>query len=425
MFQNNFKIAWRNITRNKFNSFINTAGLAIGMACVILIAFYVQDELQYDKFFKNSGRIYQVNLNGNMDGVDFWAGNTPPTVGPALVSEIPEIESYVRIYMPGDLVVRTEDKNQDEKFFTEKNILGVDSNFLQMFSYTMLEGNSKTCLEKPNSIVITEHTAKKYFGNSSALNKTLLFDNDRIPYTVTGIIENPPQQITWKFDMLASISSYPAPKRFSWSWVWLQVNTYVKLKDNVPNDERSIAQLETKFPAVVKKHAASAFRRIGQPLEEFYKKGGKWDFHLQPLTQVHLHSANIGSRIPSLSDIKYVYIFSAIALIIIVLACVNFMNLSTAQSAKRAKEVGIRKVLGSEKKQLIKQFLCEAMLYSFISALTAIVLVLLFLKPFNAVAGKTLGFSLIFTNGNWLYILILSVITGLLAGSYPAFYLTS
>ena len=135
----------------------------------------------------------------------------------------------------------------------------------------------------------------------------------------------------------------------------------------LPTDAAGIAQLETKFPAVVKKHAASAFRRIGQPLEEFYKKGGKWDLHLQPLTQVHLYSANIGSRISTLSDIKYIYIFSAIAFFIIVLACVNFMNLSTAQSAKRAKEVGIRKVLGSEKKQLIRQFLSEAMLYSFIA----------------------------------------------------------
>ena len=425
MFQNHFKIAWRNITRNKVNSFINIAGLAIGMASVILIAFYVQDELSYDKSFKNHDKIYQVNLNGIQDGVDFWTGNTPPTVGPALVSEIPEVESYVRIYMPGDLVVRSEGGMQAENYFTEKKILGVDSNFLQMFSYNMLEGNSKNCLDKPNSVVITEQVAKKYFGNSEALGKILLFDNDRIPYTVTGILQNPPEQVTWQFDMLASISSYRAVKQFSWSWVWLQVNTYIKLKDNVPNDEAAISRLETKFPAIVKKHAASAFRRIGQPLEEFYKKGGKWDFHLQPITKVHLYSANIGSRVPTLSDIKYVYIFSAIALFIIILACVNFMNLSTAQSAKRAKEVGIRKVLGSEKKQLIRQFLSEAMLYSFIATAIAIVLVILFLKPFNEIAGKNLGFSLIFTNDNWLLILGLSIITGLLAGSYPAFYLTS
>lgn len=425
MLRNYFKIAWRNITRNKVNSFINIAGLAIGMACVILIAFYVQDELSYDKYFKNHDRIYQVNLNGIQDGTDFWTGNTPPTVGPALVSEIPEIESYVRIYRPGDLVVRTEGGKQAENYFTEKKILAVDSNFLQMFSYNMLEGNQKTCLDKPNSIVITEQTAKKYFGNSSALGKILLFDNDRIPFTVTGIVQDPQAQVTWKFDILASISSYAVVRRFSWSWVWLQVNTYVKLKDNVPNDEAGIAQIETKFPAVVKKHAASAFRRIGQPLDEFYKKGGKWDFHLQPLTQVHLYSANIGSRVPSLSDIRYVYIFSAIALFIIVLACVNFMNLATAQSAGRAKEVGIRKVLGSEKKQLVRQFLSEAMLYSFIATATAIVLVIVFLKPFNEIAGKDLGFSLIFVNANWIYILGLSVITGMLAGSYPAFYLTS
>jgi putative ABC transport system permease protein len=425
MLRNYFKVAWRNITRNKVNSFINIAGLAIGMACVILIALYVQDELSYDRSFKNSDHIFQVNLNGNQDGTDFWTGNTPPTIGPALVSEFAEIESFVRVHMPGDIVVRTAGGNEAENFFTEKNILAVDSNFFQVFSYNMLDGNPKTCLDKPNTVVLTEETAKKYFGRSDALGKTLLFDSKQTPFTVTGIISQPPKQMTWQFDMLASISSYPAVKRFSWSWVWLQVNTYVKLKDNISVDKASIAKLESKFPAMVKQKAASAFSRIGQPLDEFYKKGGKWDFHLQPLTQVHLYSANIGSRITTLSDIKYIYIFSAIALFIIILACVNFMNLSTAQSSRRAREVGIRKVLGSERRELIRQFLSEAILFSFISMLVAIALVIAFLEPFNAIAGKSLGFALIFSHFNALYILLLTLITGLLAGSYPAFYLTS
>ncbi len=425
MLRNFFKVAWRNIARNKVNSFVNIAGLSIGMASVILIAFYIQDELRYDTFFKNADRIFQVNLNGNQDGTDFLTGNTPPTVGPALASEIPEIEAYVRIYKPGDLVVRTGAHNGAENYFTEKNILGVDSNFLQVFNYKMLEGSAQSCLDKPNSIVISEKTAKKYFGNENAVGKVLLFDNDRKPFKVTGVVENPPAEATWQFDILASISSYPNVKRFNWSWVWLQVNTYVKLKDNVPNDEASIHELEGKFPAVVKKNAASAFMRIGQPLEEFYKKGGRWDFELQPLTRVHLYSASIGSRIDTLGDIKYIYIFSIIALFIILLACVNFMNLSTAQSAQRAKEVGIRKVLGSEKKQLVKQFLSEAILFSVISTCAAIVLVLLFLKPFNDVAGKALGPGLLIAHGNWIFILALALITGMLAGSYPAFYLTS
>jgi putative ABC transport system permease protein len=427
MIKNYFKIAWRNIVRNKINSIINIAGLSIGIASVILILFYVQDELKYDRFFKASNHIYQVNLEGNQDGNEFLTGNTPPPAGPALVDEFPEIETYTRIYRPGDIVVRYEAEKQAENYFTEKSIMAVDSNFLELFTYRLKEGNAATCLQKMNSIVLTEKTAAKYFGKSEPLGKILLFDNERIPFTVTGVLRDIPSQSSFQFDMLANISSYPTVKRMSWSWVWLQVNTYVKLKENIPTDKTSIAKLEAKFPAMVKEQAATAFRRIGQPFDEFIKKGGKWNLHLQPFTSVHLHSAATGggARLTTLGDIKYVYIFSLIAIFIIILACVNFMNLSTAQSAKRAKEVGIRKVLGSVKNQLIKQFLTEAMLFSFISTTIALALVILFLRPFNDIAGKALDFSLIFTNNNWLLILGLAVITGLLAGSYPAFYLTS
>ena len=425
MIKNYFTIAWRNILRNKVNSAINIAGLAIGITSIILITLYVQDELRYDSSFTHADRIYQVNLSANMDGGEFVTGNTPPTVGPALVSEFPEIESCVRIYYPGDVVVRSSAGNGAENFFTEKKVLGVDSTFLQVFDYPMLEGSRDHGLTKPNSVIITEAAAKKYFGSTHAIGNILLFDNQRIPYTVTGVLADPPKQVSWQFDMITSISSYAGPKRFSWSWVWLQVNTYVKLKDQAANNREAIAALEAKFPAVVKKHAASAFQRIGEPLEQFYKKGGRWDFNLQPLRDVHLYSANIGSRISTLSDIKYVWIFSLIAFFMIVLACVNFMNLSTAQSATRAKEVGIRKVLGSEKSQLIRQFLSEALLCSFAATAIAIVLALVFLKPFNAIAGKSIEFTALFAHGNWLMLLGLSILTGLLAGSYPAFYLTS
>ena len=291
MFANNLKIAWRNLSRNRTTSIINIAGLATGMACVLLILFYVRDETGYDKNFPHADRIYQVNLYGNLDGTDFQTGNTPPTVGPALKNSFPEIESFVRIHKPGELVIRTVDDIHTTKFFSEKNILGVDSNFLDVFRYEMIDGNPSTCLNNPNTVVITEKTAKKYFGSNDPLGKVLLFDNDRRPFTVTGIVENPPEQVTWSFDMLASISSFPAVKQFSWSWIWLQVNTYVKLKDNFDGSKEAITALEAKFPAMVKEQAATAFRRIGQPLDEFYKKGGKWDFHLQPLTDVTVEMA--------------------------------------------------------------------------------------------------------------------------------------
>ncbi|HUM46160.1 MAG TPA: ABC transporter permease [Chitinophagales bacterium] len=424
MLKTYFKIALRNISGNSVYSTINIAGLAVGIACVILISLYIQDELRFDRFFRDADRIYQVNLNGNFDGTDFTTANSPPTVGPALLASFPEIESYTRIYRPGNTVVRNDGKAA-ENYFTENRIFGVDSNFLQVFSYEMIAGDPASCLLHPNSIVITEQVAKKYFGEQQAMGERLLLGNDKTPYAVTGILKDIPGTSSFEFDFLTPIAAHPAVKQFSWSWVWLQVNTYVKLRENFPNDAQHLAKLEAAFPAMVKTQAATAFKRIGQPMDEFLKKGGKWDFHLQPMRDVHLHSRDISGRITNLGDIKYIYIFSAIALFIIILACVNFMNLSTAQASRRAKEVGVRKVLGSVKSQLMKQFLAEAMLYSFISTFIAVLLVAVAIKPFDALAGKSLDFSLLFTNGIWIFLIGLTLLTGLLAGSYPAFYLSS
>jgi len=424
MIKNYFKVSWRNISRNRVYSIINISGLAIGMACVIFISFYVQDELSYDRFLKNADHICQVNLDGNFGNEEFITSNTPPTVGPALASAFPEVEWQTRIFRPGNTVVRSAGKER-ENFFNESGVFAVDSTFLRIFDYELLDGDPISCLRNTNSIVLTEQMAKKYFGNHSAMEETLLLNDDRTPFVVTGILHDLSSQSSLQFDFLVPIAAYPVVKQFSWSWVWLQVATYVKLRNNFPTDKAAIAKLEEGFPAMVKVQAAAGFRRIGRPIEELYKNGGKWEFHLQPLPEVHLYSTAIPGRLTTLGDIKYVYIFSAIALFIIILACVNFMNLSTAQSAKRAKEVGVRKVLGSIKGQLMKQFMTEAMMYSIISTIVAVLLVAVLLKPFDLLSGKSLGFSLFFTNGIWLYIVILCVITGLLAGSYPSFYLTA
>ena len=412
--------------RNKVNSLINISGLAIAMACVILIVMYVQDELKYDKFFTGADHIFQVNMTETDNGVlSTTGGNTAPAVGPALKSLYPEVESYARIYRPGDVMVRYDEEAKNESFFTEKHIMAVDSNFLQVFNYVFLQGDAASCLQKPNSVVITEETAKKYFGKGNAIGKVLLFDTDKKPFEVTGVLKNIPSQSSFQFDMLAPISAYTEVKKRSWNWFWLQVNTYVKLKDKVAIDKASITKLESKFPQMVKEHAFN--KDYGQSYDEYVKKGGKLFYSLMPFTSVHLYAIpmEVPARLTTLSDIKYVYIFSVIAVFIIILACVNFMNLSTAQSAKRAKEVGIRKVLGSVKGQLIKQFLSEAILYSLIAAIIALVLVVVLLQPFNEVSGKALAFASIFNNNIWLFIIGLCLLTGLLAGMYPAFYLTS
>lgn len=424
MIENYIKIAWRNLVRNKISSIINISGLAIGLACVLLIGLYVADELSYDRFFKDANRIYRVNLDGKMGNNQFIVGHTPPPVGAALMNNFPQIESYTRLYLPGDEIIHYENRGQKSSI-TEKSLLAVDSNFLKFFKYPLVAGDASTCLNGINSLVITQKAAKKYFGDESPIGKTLIFDEYSTPFTVTAVLKDLPKQSSLQFEVLQTTASIPSVKRFSWSWVWLQMSTYVKFKDNAAVDPASIASLESKLPQMVKSQAATAFKRIGQPYEEFKRKGGKWDLHLQPLTDLHLYSTDIGTRFFEQSDIKYVYIFSAIALFIILLACVNFMNLSTAQSVKRAKEVGIRKVLGSLRKQLIRQFITEAILYSFMAAIFAVIIVILVLPAFNQIANKELSLFAFLNLKTGFGILSLILLTGLLAGSYPAFFLTS
>ena len=424
MKRNYLKIAWRNLVRNRVSSMINIGGLAIGLACVIFISLYIKDELSYDRFFKNADRIFRVNTHELMSNDEFTAGHTPPPVGAALVNNIPEIESYTRIYKPGDQIIHFV-RNGQKSSLTEKSLLSVDSNFLEVLSYPLSEGNRATCLNGPNSVVLTERAAKKYFGNTSPIGKNLVFDMYSAPFTVTAVLKDLPSQSSLQFDVLQSNLGMPPVKRFNWSWVWLQMGTYVKLRDNIPTDDATIKSIEAKFPSMIRVQAATAFKRIGQPFDAFIKKGGKYDLELQPLTDVHLYSANIGSRFIVQSDIKYVYIFSAIGLFIILLACVNFMNLATAQSAKRAKEVGIRKVLGSARKELIGQFMAEALVYTFIAAVIAVIVVLLCLPAFNQLAAKSIKLSAFFNIYSLAGLLGLVLLTTLFAGSYPAFFLTS
>lgn len=424
MIRNYFKIGWRNLVRNKVSSIINISGLAIGLACVLLIGLYVKDELGYDKSFKDDNRIYRVNIHEKMGNNEFVAAHTPPPVGRALQSNFPEVASFTRIFLPGDEVVHYV-KNGRREAITEKKILSVDSNFVQFFGYPLLKGDPAKCLNGPNFVVLTETAAKKYFGDENPVGKNLSFDEYSTPFTVTAVMKDPPVQSSLQFDLLQCNLGMPLVKRFSWSWVWLQTGTFVKLNPNVPNTRADIQKLESRFPAMVRVQAASAFRRIGQPYDEFVKKGGKYDIMLQPIRDMHLYSAQIGNRYFVQGDIKYLCIFSAIALFIMVLACVNFMNLSTAQSAKRAKEVGIRKVLGSERRGLILQFLAEAFLYTLLASVIAVLVVIIVLPGFNQLASKSIHFAVLADVRIWSSMLLLMLLTALFAGSYPAFFLTS
>jgi putative ABC transport system permease protein len=425
MIRNYFKIAWRNIIRYRANSIINILGLGIGLTCVILIALFIQDELSYDKFFKDSSQIYRVNIDGKMGDNSLYAGYTPPPAGEALVDNFPEVESYTRIYRPNADVIKSK-TTDSEHIFNEPDIYAVDANFLELLNYPLKKGDPKTCLKDKNSIVITPQIAEKYFGDADALGQILYYGTDKQPLKVTGVLEDlTTLPATVKFDMLLPVTNFQEVAYFNWSWVWLNMATYVKLTDQAAADPGALARLESKFPEMLRIQAAGAFERIGQPYEQFLKNGNYWNLHLQPLTDIHLRSGEIVSAISDQGDIQNVYIFGLIAFFIMVLACVNFTNLATAQANKRSKEIGIRKVLGSLRGQLIRQFLTEVFLYTLISAVFALLLVTLVLPFFNSLSGKTIVFQSIFSDGIWMIIFGLIVLTAFLAGIYPAFYLTA
>ncbi len=425
MLKNNLKIAWRNIQKHRIYSFINISGLAIGLGCVSLIALFIQDELNYDTFFKDVDQIYRVNIDGKMGDDSFYAGYTPPPAGKALVDNFPEIEGYTRIYKPNKSVMEVKTGNE-QRLFNEANVYAVDSNFLELLSYPLLKGDPATCLKELNSIVITTRTAQKYFGTTDAMGKTMLYGRDKRPLRVTGVLKDMSQlKATVKFDMLVPVENFEEVAYFDWSWVWLNMATYVKLSDKAASNPNIQARLEQKFPEMLRVQAAPGFKRIGQPFDKFLENGNYWNLHLQSLRDIHLRSGEIVSSISDQADIKNLYILGLIAIFIILLACVNFTNLATARASKRSKEVGVRKVLGSARKQLIRQFLTEAFLYTLISAVLGMILIVVFLPLLNSLTGKSISLLTLFYSNIWLIILGLIVLTAFLAGIYPAFYITA
>ena len=416
MFNNYLKTAIRNLIKSKYYSLINILGLSIGMAGCLLILLYVMDEFSYDRFHENSDRIYRMNLDGVWGGEETVGSTSPPPLAQLMVDEFPEVESAVRIFPINDTVVRNEDA-----FYTEGGLLAVDPTFFNVFGFQVIEGDPETALADPNSLVLTEETAAKYFGEQSALGKTLLIGDENRAFNITAVVQTPPANSHFDFDILAHIEAFPVVRRFSWSWIWLQVVTYVVLEDGA-----SPAAVNARIPDLVKTHGSKVIERFsGLSFDEFTSSGGRWHWVLQPLTDIRLYSQSVGNRLGPIGDIQTVYILAVIGLFMILIACINFMNLSTARSANRVKEIGVRKALGSYRSHLIGQFLCESMLFSILSAILALGLVELALPFFNDLSGKQMNFG--FLQHGWLFgsLVALMLIVGIGAGSYPAFYLTA
>ncbi|MCH7675203.1 ABC transporter permease [candidate division KSB1 bacterium] len=422
MFKSYLKIALRNVLKQKSYSLINTFGLAIGMTSCLLIFLYVADEFSYDRFHQQANSIYRMNWDYKNNTSEGVGPGTPPPLAAALKRELPEVKAAIRLYPVSDMIVRYEDK-----FFNEQNIVAADTDFFDFFSFTLIEGNPETALDKPNSVILTKETALKYFGDESAMGEILTIGHDNKKFwgtysetfKVTGVVENIPRNSHFRFDFLTSISSHPQVAFFDWSWIWMQVATYV-----IIDDRAVLPELEAKITDIVAKHAPAAFTRVGFSYDELIEGGGRWNFVFQPLTDIHLGSTDIGNRLGSVGNKTYVSMFAVVAVFILFIACINFINLATARSANRATEVGIRKVLGSVKKNLIGQFLTESVIFSFLAMLIALGLTELLLNGFNQISGKMLDLNLL--QPVWLlpFLILLTLFVGVIAGSYPALYLS-
>lgn len=420
---NVLKVTFRNFKRQPGYSFINITGLAIGMACCFVIFMYVSNELSYDKFHEKAERIYRVDQTNMWANFEGKFGSTGPGVAGVLKAELPEIETVLRVNNPADWLVTIQSNTSELRYFEEPRVLAADSTFFTVFTMEFLEGNPTKSLNAPFSVVITEQTRLRYFDGESALGKALTVGNpgEEMSYQITGVVKDMPDNSHFTFDLLASLSSNPTVKRREDTWIWTTFVTYVVLDENA-----SVQNLRQKLPEILEPYAeAKLYNSFGMSAEEFKSSQKNWELFLTPITDIHLRATDSGNRIGTVSDIFYVSVFSTIALLIIGLASINFMNLSSARSVHRAKEVGIRKTLGSYRSNLIGQFLMESVLFSFISLFFALITLFFMISPFNAIAATKLSLSQLFTPIHILGILGFTVFIGLLAGMYPALYLTS
>jgi putative ABC transport system permease protein len=395
MFKNYLLIATRLIKKNKLYSFINIFGLGIGLATCLLILLWINDELSFDRFHENGDHLYKV-VCSDLLANDKYAVTTP-ALAPALEQEFPEVVAATRYYEPGNLVVKYGDKKS-----LEDDVAFVDPQFLTIFSFPLVKGNQLTALSAPKSTVLTESQAQKYFGTEDPIGKTLTFAG-RFDFKVTGLVEDPPLNSHLRFDMLVPLEFL---EEFGWDleqWDRFFIGTYVQLHPK---------------SSMIEKGRLSAY--IHSKVED----SENLELFLFPIQDIHLHSSDIGAM-GRTGDIKNVYLFSIISLFVLLIACINFMNLSTTQSGKRIKEIGMRKVVGASRKDIIKQFYGESILITLVALVLAFILIELFLPVFNGLSGKELQLDFSGNYGFFLVVLGIVFAAGFISGSYPALLLSS
>jgi len=406
MIKNYFIVTLRNLLRQKGYSIINIIGLAIGFAAFILIFMHIQDELSYDKFHANADRIYRVSVNGIIAGDVLNVAVSAAPTGEVMVRDIPQILKSTRI----DQFPQSVHFSYKERNFYQDGLLFVDSTFFEIFSFELIRGNPQKALVEPYSLVLTSTVAEKFFGDENPIGKTIMMNNNA-GFTVTGIVQDPPLNSHFSFEVLSSFTTMiemNGEEAYA-NWGSLSLYTYVLLTNDTDPKE-----VEKSFPDLYLKYMEDLSELDNITFEPY----------LQSLTSIHLHS-DLMAELETNSDISYVYSFLAIAIFILLIACINFMNLSTARSMKRSKEVGLRKVVGAHKMQLIYQFLGESMIYSFMALIAGLILVEISLPTFNQLLDKNLTLSLFHHWRPIILLLGLVLLVGAIAGSYPAFYLSA
>ncbi|WP_103068886.1 ABC transporter permease [Aquimarina sediminis] len=419
MFKNHLKIAWRSLKKQPFFTFLNTFGLAVGMAGGLLISLFIYDELSFDNMFTDADRIYRIDVENKNGGEINRYASVAPLLGPTLHRDYSQIEMVTRFRNSNSKLIRRNDVQQNVK---EDHVIGVDTTFFDMFGLELLVGDTQTALKDANTLILTKTAAEKHFGLNDALGQHLLVDNEEV-YTVTGVIEDMPKNSFLRnHTVFISMASFDDAESIRWSnW---NFPTFIKL---IPN--ANIESLQTPLSTIYETYMIPWIQTFnpGYTIEDFRERrkttGNYMKWSTIALPDIHLYSNDIEDELSPNSDIQNVYILSFIGIFLILLACVNFMNLSTAHSLKRAKEVGIRKTLGSDRLGLIRQFLTEAGLVSFVSLLLAIVIGVVFLPFFNELSGKAISIPF----GSpffWLVLIFATILLGLFSGSYPAFFLS-
>jgi putative ABC transport system permease protein len=412
VFTNYLKTAWRNLLKNKGFTTLNGLGLSLGIATCLLIVFYVLDELSYDRYNEKADRIYRINNEIKFGGNEGVYASSPAPAAQALKNDFPEIEQVVRLQNGGRIRVK-----KGNGYIQEDHIVYADSSLFAVFTLPLIEGETNNALRNPKSVVITEQTAKKYFNRTDVVGQTLLINDDE-PYRITGVMKDLPIESHFRFDFFLAISDLAASREAA----WLSNNfvTYVVLKPGTDP-----GRLDAKFPGFIRKYMGPQLQDVLHvTVDGFERAGNYYHFSLFPLTKIHLQSRSVDDLAPN-GNIEYIYIFSAIAFLILLIACINFMNLSTARSANRAREVGVRKVLGSQRKYLITQFLTESILVTLGAAALALILAWALLPLFNSLSGKELTVSHLMIVRLLPVLLVFVFIIGCLAGSYPAFFLSA